>query len=196
MDGHPRRWVDLHWADFTRGYPVDHQGQLRFTGSLGTDRYLQWRVAVVQFRKHPLVGIGSDNYAVPYTLMRNTDYIDARYPHSTPLRLLSQLGLIGTGMFVAAIALATILALRRRKRLDATGGGVVGVCLTIFGYWLLHGSIDWFGDRAVEQPVSDKMSQTPTTPPPVASRRFGRVKARMVASAIAATNMPVPIRPS
>ena len=143
IDGHPQRWVDQHWADFTRGYPVDHEGQLRFTGSLGTDRYLQWRVAVSEFRDHPLIGIGSDNYAVPYTLMRNTDYIDARYPHSTPLRLLSQLGLVGTVLFSLAVGLAVLLALRRRRRLDVVGGGVVGVCLTVFGYWLLHGSIDW-----------------------------------------------------
>ena len=68
-------------ADFIRDSPVDHQGQLRFTGSLGTDRYLQWRVAVVQFLS-VFVGLGDrvGFFVVPYTLMRNTDYIDARYP--------------------------------------------------------------------------------------------------------------------
>ena len=149
IDGHPKRWLDQHWADFTRGYPANHEGQLRFTGSLGTDRYLNWRVAVVEFRDHPFIGVGSDNYAVRYTLERKTDYIDARYPHSTPLRLLSQLGLVGTGFFVVATGLAVGLALRRRRRLDVVGGGVAGVCLTVFGYWLLQGSIDWFWEIPV-----------------------------------------------
>ena len=141
--GDPGGWFDRHWSDFTRGYPVDNGGS-RFTGSLGTDRYTQWKVAVLEFRAHPIVGVGSDNYAADYLLERSTYQMDPRYPHSTPLRLLAQLGLIGTTLFAAFAGAAFWLALRRRRQLDAVAGGAIGSCLTIFAYWFAHGSIDWF----------------------------------------------------
>lgn len=141
--GDPAGWFDRHWSDFTRGYPIDNGGS-RFTGSLGTDRYLQWKVAVLEFRAHPLVGVGSDNYAADYLLRRQTYQMDPRYPHSTPLRLLAQLGLIGTAFFALFAGAALWLALRRRGQLDPVAGGAIGTCLTIFVYWFAHGSIDWF----------------------------------------------------
>ena len=144
INGHPQRWLDSNWSDFARGYPVDSGDGSRFTGSLGTDRYTQWRVAAIEFAHHPVAGIGSDNYEAPYVLRRQYDYVDPRYPHSTPLRLLSQLGLIGTALFTIFTGIAVWLALRIRRRQDAIGGGAAATCVTMFAYWFVHGSIDWF----------------------------------------------------
>ncbi len=139
----PGRWAEERWSDFTRGYPVHAEGP-RFTGSLGTDRYLQWKVAIQEFADHPIVGIGSDNYLAAYLLERTSEYIDPRYPHSTPLRLLSQLGLVGTALFVTFAGCAVWLALRRRRHLDADKAAPVVAALCMLVYWLLHGSLDFF----------------------------------------------------
>ncbi len=138
----PDEWLAAHWNDFTTGaYP---EGPDRLSGALGTNRYAEWRVALREFRDHPVTGIGADNYAAAYLEHRPTELFHPRYPHSTPLRLLSQLGLIGTLLFATTIGIAAVLALRRRRRLDAPAGGAVGAAVMVFTYWLLHGSVDWF----------------------------------------------------
>ena len=138
----PRGWVTERWDDFKGGdFPL---GRSRFEGSLGTNRYNEWVVALREFRDHPLHGIGADNYAAAYLEQRPNEVYHPRYPHSWPLRLLSQLGLVGTALFLVAAGIAVALALRRRSRGDAVAGGAAAAALTVFAYWVLHGSLDWF----------------------------------------------------
>ncbi len=145
---HPSAWLSNRWADFSRGYSVGNEGS-RFTGSLGTNRYQIWRVAWEEFIDHPVAGIGSDNFAGPYLLRRETHYEEPQNPHSTPLRLLSQLGIVGSSLFFGATGIAVVLALRRRRQLDATDGSTVGIAVLIFAYWLVHGSVDVFWEIPV-----------------------------------------------
>jgi tetratricopeptide (TPR) repeat protein len=138
----PRGWLSERWDDFKGGdFPV---GQSRFEGSLGTNRYNEWVVALREFRDHPVHGIGADNYAAAYLEQRPDEAYHPRYPHSWPLRLLSQLGLVGTALFLVAAGIAVALALARRSRGDAVAGGAAAAALTVFAYWALHGSLDWF----------------------------------------------------
>ena len=51
--------------DFAGGAARDDEGS-RFTGSLSSGRYAEWKVAWAEFLAHPVVGIGSDNYAAAY----------------------------------------------------------------------------------------------------------------------------------
>jgi hypothetical protein len=140
---HPGRSVRAHWADFIRGYPVG-ESTVRFTGSLGSDRYQEWVVAWKEFERHPLQGVGTDNYAAAYLLQRKAALIEPRYPHSLPLRLLSELGIVGTLLFVVFAAAAVTAALRVRRRLPTGPAMGVAACLAIFFAWLAYGSIDWF----------------------------------------------------
>ncbi len=140
---HPRDWIAARWDDFTTGSPLEVRGS-RFTGSLGTNRYEEWRVAWLEFVDHPVLGIGSDNYAAAYLLRRKDDAREPRYPHSIELRLLSQLGIVGTLLFAVSASLAVWLALARRRQLDQVAGGAVGAALMVFAYWLVYGSADWF----------------------------------------------------
>ena len=141
---HPGRWVTQRWHDFTCQTCGSAAGASRFAGNLSDNRYREWVVAWETFLHHPVAGAGSDNYAAQYLLMRQDALIEPRYPHSTPLRLLSELGIVGTLLFTVAAAAAVATALSRRRRLDVAAGGAVGAALTVFAYWLLHGSLDWF----------------------------------------------------
>lgn len=137
---HPGRWISTRWHDFTCESCGTPAGTSRFGGTLSDNRYREWVVAWETFLDHPVAGVGSDNYAAEYLLKRQDALIEPRYPHSTPLRLLSQLGVLGTLLFAIAVVAAVATALARRREL----GGAVGAALTIFAYWLLHGSLDWF----------------------------------------------------
>jgi O-antigen ligase len=141
---HPGRWVSSRWHDFTCQTCGTAAGSSRFTGTLSDNRYREWVVAWKIFLGHPVAGVGADNYAAQYLLMRRDALIEPRYPHSTPLRLLEQLGLVGTLLFAAAVTAAVAVALSRRRSLDAVAGGAVAVALAVFVYWLLHSSVDWF----------------------------------------------------
>ena len=93
-------------------------------------------------RDHPVQGVGADNFAVGYARERNSRE-EPLYPHSIELRLLSQTGLVGTGLFVGFLAFAVAAALRSR-RIDPTRAALASAGLARFSYWFVHGSIDWF----------------------------------------------------
>lgn len=140
----PSAWASTRWHDFTCLSCESGAGSSRLTGGLAANRYREWKVAWDEFVRHPVTGIGSDNYAAAYLLHRPNPLFQPQYPHSTPMRLLSQLGIVGTGLFALAVAAAVLGALRERARRDVVGGGAVAAALSVFAVWLLHGSADWF----------------------------------------------------
>jgi O-Antigen ligase len=173
---HPGRWISDRWDEFTCPYcPNSERTRSRFTASVSGDRYREWSVAWEQFERHPLIGVGSDNYAAPYLQERTDPLFEPKYPHSTPLRLLSQLGLVGTLLFSVAAVLAVAFALRRRRLLDLVGGGAVGAALAVFAYWLIHGSIDWFWEiPALAAPAFGALGAAAAVEPtPLARDRAG-----------------------
>lgn len=144
----PRAWVSSQWRDFTRGYAVG-EADSRFTGSLGTGRYLIWTVAWREFLDHPVAGIGTDNFEGAYLARRTNNFEEPIHPHSTPLRILSQLGVIGAVLLAVSVVAAVWLALSRRKRLSPGDGSAVGMSLTLLGFWLVNGSVDVFWETPV-----------------------------------------------
>ena len=143
----PAGRVDRAWTSFTTTRTVPPQGTNFSTGLSGT-RYDLWRVALLEVRDEPLVGVGVDNFAVDYLRERRT-VDEPSYPHSILLRVVSQTGLIGgllLGAFLAFVALAFV---RARGTGDRDSRGLSGLALVIAGYWLVHGSVDWFWEIPV-----------------------------------------------
>lgn len=139
----PTGRVSNAWEEFKSGEPAEF-GASHFTGGgLGSGRYDEWRVAVGEFRSAPLHGIGMDNFAVPYLRERKTG-LEPRYPHSFPLAILSQTGIVGAALFLGFLAAALASAKGAAARSDRFGAGLIGAAVTSFGYWALHGSADWF----------------------------------------------------
>jgi hypothetical protein len=138
--GDPAVWASHRWADFkTSGYAGVEAGHTRFSGSLGSNRYDFYRVAWGEFTRHPLTGIGQDNFAVPYLEHRRSPEAP-RYPHSLALGVLSQLGLVGAlllGAFIVLAVRCATLAARRSESFVAAGA-LAGFCL-----WLCHAAVDW-----------------------------------------------------
>lgn len=124
------------WDSFA-SVKVTHSSSSRFA-SLGSQRADFWRVALSQFERHPLQGIGQDNFADPYIQQRRTDQ-EPRWTHSLELRLLTHTGLVGLLLFGGFLAAALTGALRHGRRHPAIGA----VALTPLIVWLVHGSIDW-----------------------------------------------------
>jgi tetratricopeptide (TPR) repeat protein len=147
--GDPIAKIKHEWHTFAsqHGYAADETGKSRLVSGLGSGRSDFYRVALNEFSEHPLLGIGADNFAVPYLRLRHTNETP-HYPHSVELRTLVETGLIGAliALFgISAALLGVRRALRGEDRLAAT---VAAAAVAGFAYWVVHGSFDWFFEYA------------------------------------------------
>jgi tetratricopeptide (TPR) repeat protein len=143
--GNPVHRVEHAWHSFKGGYG-EGSGD-RLLSGLGSNRYDFYRVAVDEFSAHPLAGIGADNFQQQY-LRHGHSEETPRYPHSVELRTLSQTGLIGALLAVAGLGAALLAAWRAIRGPDPLARAVAAAALAGFGYWLVHGSVDWFWEFA------------------------------------------------
>jgi tetratricopeptide (TPR) repeat protein len=141
--GGPIEWVDDRWDDFrTSGYSEVESGGTRFGGSLGSNRYDFYRVALNEFVDHPFGGIGSENFVAPYLEQRRSPEAP-RWPHSLAFRLLAQLGLVGTGLFLAFLGLALVAVARAIRTSEPAVAGIAAAALAGFTVWFVQGLADW-----------------------------------------------------
>jgi len=150
--GDPVARVRHGWDTFKGGYAANSSGGDRLTSGLGSNRYDFYRVALDEFKAHPLVGIGADNFQQAY-LAKGHSEETPRYPHSVELRALTQTGIVGAliallGLAAALVAVARAGVLRSARRADPLGAAVAMASLAGFGYWIVHGSFDWFWEFA------------------------------------------------
>jgi tetratricopeptide (TPR) repeat protein len=150
--GDPVARVRHGWDTFKGGYAANSSGGDRLTSGLGSNRYDFYRVALDEFKAHPLAGIGADNFQQAY-LVKGHSEETPRYPHSVELRVLTQTGLVGAllallGLGAALVAVARAGLLRSARRADPLGASVAVAAFAGFGYWLVHGSFDWFWEFA------------------------------------------------
>jgi len=110
----------------------------------GGNRYDYWRVAWLEFEDEPLRGQGAGNYDRLYFAERRTSE-DIRQPHSLPLQVLAELGLVGALALLAVIGavLAGLWSQARAAR-DSVAARLVAVAAGgAFLAWLTHTSVDW-----------------------------------------------------
>ncbi|MGH2912073.1 MAG: O-antigen ligase family protein, partial [Solirubrobacteraceae bacterium] len=137
--GHPLARVERAWSSFANTNNTANESS-RFT-TLGSQRVDFWRVALHEFSRHPLAGIGQDNFAAPYLRERHTDQ-EPRWTHSIELRLLTHTGLVGALLF-ALFLLAVLLASRAKPRKPHAERVSAAIALLPLVVWLVHGSVDW-----------------------------------------------------
>lgn len=139
--GNPVHGVRVGWRHFTSNR--DDYGRVHLLSGLGSNRYDMWRSATLQFLRHPIGGVGSDNYGAGYLLDRHTAE-EPLYPHSIELRVPAETGLVGVVLFGGFLGVG-VLALRRARAgsSDATRAAGAAAAMVLV-YWLVHGSVDWF----------------------------------------------------
>jgi len=142
--GNPVNWVNARYDDFKgSGYSRVERGSNRFSsGSLGSNRYDFYRVALNELSGHPLIGIGADNFAVPYLRHRRSDE-SPTYTHSFLFGTLAGLGLVGALLF-AAFLIAVVVGVARAARASTPSGRGAAVAAAVgFAMFFIHGLADW-----------------------------------------------------
>jgi hypothetical protein len=129
------------WHQFTTD-AHSQRGVSHFT-ELGSGRYDMWRVAAHSFIRHPLGGLGQDNFAQAYLAARHTGE-EPLWVHSLELRLLAQTGAVGLAAFCAFLVCALLAYRRAARDGDPTLRLALVAALVPATVWVVHGSVDWF----------------------------------------------------
>jgi O-Antigen ligase len=143
--GVARPWHDLGSAWHSFKYQGEPSASASHFGGLGSNRYDFWRVGLVEFEKHPIQGIGTDNFLVPYLeLGRSRE--EPAYPHSLAIDLLSQTGIVGSALFIGflVLALRVIARIPPGRERELARVLVVGASVLLF-----HSLVDWLWEMPV-----------------------------------------------
>ncbi len=136
LEPHPVGFVQARWHSF-KHYPT-HETASSHLLSLGSNRYDFWRVALHEFVRHPLAGIGERGYQAAYLRERRSDETPVR-SHSIELDFLSETGIVGFAAWLGAMGVLVAAAVLGTRRLEV--GGVAALGSGVF--FLAHASVDW-----------------------------------------------------
>lgn len=151
--GNPIAWGSDRVDEFLAGETDFSEKDNRFTFDAGSNRKDVWRVGLEAADEDPVFGDGGGGFQYRYTRDRGISSKVARDAHSVWLETLSELGLVGLGLFAAAMVGAFAGAIRSR-RLGPAAAQLSCAALAAGAYWLAHASVDWFWPYpAVTAPV-------------------------------------------
>lgn len=122
---------------------LEQSAQNRFLSG-GGFRYDLWRVALDEFKDHPLGGLGAGNYDVEYYRLRRNSSQFVVVPHSIELQMAAELGIGGLVALLAfggAILWAGVAP--RGRTLAAQDPMIRIAALGLFTAFLAGTSVDW-----------------------------------------------------
>jgi hypothetical protein len=140
---HARTW----WDEFTAPVATEVSNSASRLGEAGSNhRWTWWRQSWDGLRGHELAGTGAGSFEFTNLRFRESTLDTAIEPHDLPLQFLTELGVVGLLLFLAA---AAALQLGARRPTDPE----TALALALPAY-LLHGLVDIGWDfAAVSAPV-------------------------------------------
>jgi hypothetical protein len=107
-------------------------------GSIESNRYRYWQVALESWADRPPIGLGSGGFRVAW--LKERDRVDqSADAHSLYLETLAELGLVGLGLLLLFLG-GVVWGLVRLHRLDA--GAAAGLSAALAA-WAMHAGLDW-----------------------------------------------------
>jgi len=92
------------WRDFTSATETQLPNtSARFAAAGSNHRWVWWKQAWEGWEERPLVGTGAGSFALTNLRYRTTFLDQATEPHNVPLQFLSETGLVGLGLLLAAL---------------------------------------------------------------------------------------------
>lgn len=142
--GNPVAWGQEQWQAF-RTDDTSGEQQSRYLSASGSGRFVLWEVAVEDFVSNPLLGVGTHNYEATYYQERDQQVGYVRQPHSLPLGVLAERGLVGGILFFGFLGTCLLAGLWRRFTvLGAESKARAGALVAAITYWFVHSSAEWF----------------------------------------------------
>jgi hypothetical protein len=120
-------------------------GSTRLFSASPEERFDYWRVAADLLASSPIGGVGSGNFGVHYDALRRFPKY-SRFTHDLPLRVASETGVVGLGLFLAMIAVALAGLARAARQLGALGRGCVTAGLGVVAAFFVCAALDWMDE--------------------------------------------------
>ena len=185
--GNPASWISGRWHHFQQsGNPYRGDVDTRFS-SLGGGRYDLWRVAALEFRRHPLSGLGAGNFARGY-FQEGRSPSQPQQAHSEPLEVAATLGLPGLLMYMAVVILPVGFAVRSRLRARLPSDRLLaaGIAAALIEF-TVHSWVDWTWHIAADAiPAMVLAGAALATASPSPGRPSAAGRRRLMVSAAAA----------
>jgi hypothetical protein len=164
--GGPVDFARDRWHEFSN--PVSAQVTNtagRFATASSSNRWRWWQEAWDAFVDNPVQGTGAGTFGLTDRIERDTS-LAVIEPHSAPLQDLSETGIVGFLLIVAAVAAAAVAILQRERTRATTALGLgVAVCV-------LHSVVDIDWDYvAVQGPLFMTVGALVSYGPAAASQR-------------------------
>src|SRR5215217_1045432 len=141
-------WGERQWGAFKQEPPKHDtsEQQGRYLSNPTTERYVLWQVAWQNITSSPLLGVGTHNYEATYYQLRERWAPNSvLQPHSLPLEVLSERGIVGGVLFFGFLISCLGGGLRQRLgHLGSEGKAQVGALIAAVTYWFVHSGVDWF----------------------------------------------------
>ena len=113
------------WHEFTNPVAAQVQNSTARLGTARSDRWSWWQEAWHAFTRHPLGGTGAGTFELTHKLLRRSPvFVDE--PHNTPLRFLSETGIVGFLLYLG-VAAGALWNVRRARAEPATLALTLGV---------------------------------------------------------------------
>ena len=107
-------------------------------GTLQSNRYDYWRVALKAFDAEPLRGVGAGGWAVWWLRDRNINAF-AQDAHSLPLQTLAELGIVGIALLALFLGAMAVIAGRAHRLAPTLAAGPAAA----FATYVAHSPLDW-----------------------------------------------------
>jgi|SRR5579884_265737 len=102
------------WHEFTNPGNTQVVNARNRLGSAQSDRWVWWQEAWHAFTRHPLGGTGAGTFELTNQMLRRAPVV-VDEPHNTPLQFLTETGLVGFALYLAAAGGALWAAWRSRR---------------------------------------------------------------------------------
>jgi hypothetical protein len=134
-------FISRQWNDFLHPASAPGAGTARLI-SAKTTRGDVYRVALDEFKAHPLFGGGSGSYATSWYAQRR--YAESlQNAHSLYLETLAELGIAGAAILLAFLGSCVWTAVRSRSRPTALSRGQATAVMASTSVWAIHAGVDW-----------------------------------------------------
>lgn len=132
--GSPLAWTEQEWEAF-KANDTSGQEHSRYLSASGSGRYDLWQVAWQDFVSHPVLGVGTHNYEATYYKLRESTAGWVRQPHSLPLEVLAERGIVGGLLFFGTLGACLAAGLRSRLgHLGTEGRTQAGAMIACVAY--------------------------------------------------------------
>jgi hypothetical protein len=116
--------------------------------SNSTGRWQFWKASVQQFEENPMVGDGAGSYEA-YWARNGTFAIFVTDAHSLYLETLGELGIVGLGLLLAALALGGVAAIQRTHEAAYPIGSGYAALTASFAAYGVAAALDWMWEFTV-----------------------------------------------